>query len=311
MTPSYHTRICPNNERKLKVFYRPEMSAPANDLYSPSAFKPKLVVEDWLANAVLADAIEVQHFSPAQRSHFDAVHHPDYVDGVMGLREPNGFGTVDAAIAATFPYTVGSMVSAAKYVLSKRDEEDWRMAISPTSGFHHAGYNFGGGYCTFNGLMAAAVMVYTLGLAKRILIIDMDHHYGNGTDDIIKKLGLAYVTHITAVKSYKTADEAFGVIGRMRKMIFDRIKPDLVLYQAGADMHVDDPLGGIMTTEQMMHRDQTIIKGCSDRRIPLVWNLAGGYQRDVKGTIEPVLKLHRNTVLTCLHPKVMAMLEWS
>ncbi|MBK7005541.1 MAG: hypothetical protein IPH37_10705 [Burkholderiales bacterium] len=75
---------------------------------------------------------------------------------------------------------------------------------------------------------------------------------------------------------------------------------DLVLYQAGADIHVNDPLGGILTTEQMKQRDRTIFNGCITRRIPLVWNLAGGYQRDLNGTIAPVLSLHRNTMHQCL-----------
>jgi acetoin utilization deacetylase AcuC-like enzyme len=73
-----------------------------------------------------------------------------------------------------------------------------------------------------------------------------------------------------------------------------------VLYQAGADIHVNDPLGGLLTTDQMRQRDRSVFANCARLRLPLVWNLAGGYRRDDKGGIEPVLALHRNTLTECI-----------
>jgi acetoin utilization deacetylase AcuC-like enzyme len=66
---------------------------------------------------------------------------------------------------------------------------------------------------------------------------------------------------------------------------------DLVLYQAGADSHIDDPFGGRFTTEQFRLRDQIVFKKLSELEIPVVWNLAGGYQ----DPIEKVLSLHTIT----------------
>ena len=70
---------------------------------------------------------------------------------------------------------------------------------------------------------------------------------------------------------------------------------DLILYQAGADVHKDDPLGGVLSTEQMACRDRMVFEGARACRLPLAWNLAGGYQRDEEGTILPVLRLHEQT----------------
>ena len=74
---------------------------------------------------------------------------------------------------------------------------------------------------------------------------------------------------------------------------------DVVLYQSGADPHIDDPPGGILTTAQMVARDRTIFERLG--HLALVWNLAGGYQEVAGETeaeqIEPVLELHRETVL--------------
>ena len=284
--------------KKLPVFYRPEMSCAAATGVSPSAGKPKLAVEDWLAHPHIGPHIQIETFNPATDEILCGAHHEKYVDGVLSGELLNGFGTRDPDIAASLRYTVGSMVAAAKHVLTMRGR--YRFAVSPTSGFHHAGYRQGGGFCTFNGLMAAAIRVHTLGLAERILIIDMDGHYGDGTDDIIKTLGIDYVDHITACKSYDTANEALDCIWKQFRQLGER-HYSLVLYQAGADIHVDDPLGaGIMTEDEMIHRDYRVFAASVVNDTPVVWNLAGGYARDAQGTIEPVLKLHRNTMAQCL-----------
>lgn len=66
----------------------------------------------------------------------------------------------------------------------------------------------------------------------------------------------------------------------------------LILYQ-GADPHtVDDPLGGVMTTEEMRERDQQVFNCCKQLEMPVAFCLAGGYQRDKNGGISKVLALH-------------------
>jgi len=69
-----------------------------------------------------------------------------------------------------------------------------------------------------------------------------------------------------------------------------------LLYQAGADAHIDDPLGGWLTTAQMRQRDALVFEAALGYGIPVVWNLAGGYQRDADGGIGPVLAIHRATL---------------
>ena len=70
-----------------------------------------------------------------------------------------------------------------------------------------------------------------------------------------------------------------------------------MLYQAGADPHVNDPLGGWLTTEQLRERDARVFEAVARLGVPVVWNLAGGYQRDANDGIGPVLEIHRNTAL--------------
>ena len=280
----------------IPVFYRPEQSCDDAVRVSPSAGKPALVIADWTSDFLISSHIEVKSFEPASTEALYAAHSRAYVDGVLSCQRSNGFGTRSQNIAASLRYTTGSMIAAATHLLSN-NVAGLNVAVSPTSGFHHAAYSDGGGFCTFNGLMATAIHMHSLGLAKKILIVDMDQHYGDGTDDIIQKLGIDYVDHITANKSYRTAAQALKCC---ELSTVQQQQYDLVLYQAGADIHVNDPLGGLLTTDQMRQRDRSVFASCARLQVPLVWNLAGGYQRDDKGGIEPVLALHRNTMTECI-----------
>lgn len=283
----------------IPVFYRDEQSATSNSSFSPSAGKPALVMQDWLSNPDIAPHIEVHSFEPATLPQLYAAHSKRYVDGVLAGKFENGFGNKSLEVANSLRYTTGSLIAATEHVLRAGRELPLQCAVSPTSGFHHAGWNWGGGFCTFNGLMVAAINAYQKGLAKRILILDMDQHYGNGTDDILKHHKINYVDHVTAVKSYGTPDEALRVsFEAIMKKPYEHY--DLVIYQAGADIHVDDPLGGLLTTREMRLRDMHVFSACCMKNTPVVFTLAGGYAKGPDGSLEPVLALHRQTIIECL-----------
>ena len=276
----------------MKVFYRPEQVATSRQP-SPSALKPRLVVEDWLADPKVN--AEICTFEPVDARVISFAHDPDYVRKVLASEVDNGFGTRDADVAASLPYTTGSMVAAAEYALLHRD-----VVCSPTSGFHHAEYAHGLAYCTFNGLMVAAIAMHKAALVGRVGILDIDAHYGNGVDHIIKKQGIDWINHQSFGKNFSDAEEAGD--GEFEYWLEDKAIPslldcDLILYEAGADPHLNDPLGGLLTTEQMAWRDRVVFEQLG--HLPMVWNLAGGYQL-AKGSTEaqrrePVLALHRET----------------
>ena len=67
---------------------------------------------------------------------------------------------------------------------------------------------------------------------------------------------------------------------------------DVILYQAGADPHVNDPLGGWLTTQQLHERDRLVFEAAAELGIPAAWNLAGGYQTP----LNKVLTIHDNTM---------------
>jgi acetoin utilization deacetylase AcuC-like enzyme len=143
--------------------------------------------------------------------------------------------------------------------------------------------------------MVAAQKLHQAG-AIRVGILDLDAHYGNGTDDIIRCLGLEYVTHYT----FGGRDCADGGEDWLKRLpaILERFRGCCVLlYQAGADPHVHDPLGGILTTAQMYERDACVFTTMKKIGVPVAWNLAGGYQKP----LSRVLDLHDNTFRACLN----------
>ena len=175
----------------MKVFYRSEQTARNISTFSPSAEKPTQVVRDWLQRGLIQES-DVLSFEPVTRTDLKRAHDAAFVDGVLDLSIDNGFGNRNAQVAASLPYTSGSLLAAARHALEYREN-----VCSPTSGFHHAGYNSAEGFCTFNGLMVTALALLEQGAVRSIGILDCDVHYGNGTDDIVKRLGVQGIRHHT------------------------------------------------------------------------------------------------------------------
>lgn len=280
--------------KQIPVFYNPKMVASAGS-YSPSAGKAAPVVNEFTR---LGLPVCLVQSGPARAEHLKIAHDAAYVDGVMLGLADNGFGNRRTEVADALPYQVGSLLDACLFVASA-DKRSHPVACSPSSGFHHAHFSRAQGFCTFNGLVISAMVLLQLGLARRVGIFDCDFHYGDGTDDILQRLRLTNrIEHFTAggdASSRHPRTFLRGLSTKLKAMA----GCDLVIYQAGADMHADDPLGGLLNTQQMAERDRLVFWTAHTYRIPLVWNLAGGYQRDELGTIKPVLDLHAQTMKQC------------
>jgi acetoin utilization deacetylase AcuC-like enzyme len=264
----------------MKVFYDPRQTVANNPSFSPSAGKPALVVESWQKKF----PVEIMDVEPVTADQLKLVHKPAYVDDILSCRLNNGFDNRLPEIAESLKWTNGSFLSAAVYAA-----ENKISTVSPTSGFHHAEWDKAIGFCTFNGLALAAHGLMQLGLANKIAIADLDCHYGNGTDDIIKKLGIGYIKHYTYGKRAMGWDALSLNFDKIIERLIDGC--DILFYQAGADPHEEDPYGGYLTTQQLKLRDRIVFVEAKRAGIPVVWNLAGGYQTP----IEKVLEIHDNT----------------
>lgn len=275
--------------QSLKVFYSEDMVSDSGVRTSPSDRKPKAV-----SDALRASSWPIELVAPEPTAISDVcrVHDPAFVDDVLALRRPNGFGSLSESVARSVLYTCGACYGSSLVALTEG------ISASLTSGFHHAGPGVVRGYCTFNGLMVTAAQLLAEARLERVAIIDCDYHYGNGTQAIIDAQALGdRVLHVSFGETYRRpeqADDYLAAVGGLRAR-FEAFRPQLILYQAGADPHIDDPLGGLLTTEQMRERDRTLLELARKLGIPLTWNLAGGYQIESDGSIPRVVRLHLNT----------------
>lgn len=271
----------------IPVFYSEHMLA-ETDSFSPSASKPRQVLAAWRKEGL---PIAVHPFAPASELDLCLAHDAVYVDGVLSGKLVNGFGDTSPEVARSLPYTTGAMIAAARASLTAG------CTCAPVSGFHHARYDSAGAYCTFNGLVITAQKLLAEGLVQRVLILDCDMHYGDGTDQILERLGVGEsVTNATFGRWFHQPSQASAYLQRLRETAARFDSYDLVLYQAGADVHVDDPLGGVLTTEQMIERDRIVFDAARTSDTPIAWDLAGGYQEP----LGKVVDLHVNTLRECV-----------
>jgi acetoin utilization deacetylase AcuC-like enzyme len=273
----------------LKVFYSLDMVSNAGRGISPSDRKP---LEVSFALGKTAWPLEMVAPEPTALEDICRVHESDFVADVLELRRASGFGSISASVARSLPFTCGAFYDASVTALSEG------ISASLSSGFHHAGPSASRGFCTFNGLMIAAARLLHERRAARLAIIDCDYHYGDGTQAIIDSMALAdRVLHVSLGQTYKRPEQAAAYLARVLSLraTLSEFRPDIVLYQAGADTHIDDPLGGLLTTEQMRERDRTMFAIARELSIPITWNLAGGYQMERDGSIPRVVQLHLNT----------------
>lgn len=193
------------------------------------------------------------------------------------------------------------------------------IAGNLASGFHHAHGPHGEGFCTFNGLVVALERARAEGKIRRGFVLDMDLHYGNGTASLLAtrpdffglsiygnwyKKNLAY-RDVTAERAEDTVNSwsvpvpagsdgaaYLAILEQHLGPALERSRPDVILYQAGADPYREDPYSPLdLGHEDLMARDERVFRAARDAGIPILWVLAGGYTKDVRKVVE----VHVNT----------------
>lgn len=178
------------------------------------------------------------------------------------------------------------------------------IAANVGQGFHHAKPERGWHFCTFNGLALVAQEFPD----HRIFVLDCDEHCGDGTAEFTKRLPNLFNFSINGTdwgmhqadrsicRHLKPVKDDFTPYRKALEKAFESIrswKPDLIIYQAGADPHEHDPLGKLgMTTEHLLERDRMVFHFCKSEGIPVLFVLAGGYQTPIE---EKLVPLHLNT----------------
>ncbi|HVH34213.1 MAG TPA: histone deacetylase [Tahibacter sp.] len=185
-----------------------------------------------------------------------------------------------------------------------------RIAVNLAGGTHHAFADHGAGYCVFNDSIVAARHVQALGLARRVLVIDLDVHQGNGTAAIARDDPSIYTFSMHGARNYPAVKEAgdldvelpdgcddadyLAALAQHLPRALAAAQADAAIYLAGADPYRDDRLGRLALSKAgLAARDALVLDTCVRHDLPLAISMAGGYAADVADIVD----IHCATVL--------------
>lgn len=248
--------------------------------YSKSPLKPELLAR----RIALDEAFEIQGgFAPMSVDDLKLTHDPAHIDALMVGATRNGFGNRSIKEMHAIRYTAGNLLAAARH--------PGDVAWSLTSGFHHAHADECGGFCTVEALTLVAELMHEEGRI-RTLIVDEDAHYGDGCVAQIDHNGMhEYCGYLQSRHTHRAASVDLNAYREQLESVIRRDRPNLMLYQAGADNWICDPLGGWLTMAEMYQRDIITLELAKRHGVKVVVNLAGGYAENYEDT----LRIHMNT----------------
>jgi acetoin utilization deacetylase AcuC-like enzyme len=244
---------------------------------------------------------------PALRQQLLRVHTDRYLDDLeqcrWTARTMQAELPLDPKIIDMFVLACGGTIRAAELAIQDG------AAVHLGGGFHHAFSERAEGFCYLNDL-AVAIREMQGRAIQRAMVIDCDLHQGNGTarifqDDVSVFTFSMHQLHLYPVKEKSdldinldkgTDDETYLKLMQSHiPKLLDEFKPDLIVYQAGADPYEYDQLGNLMLTiAGLMERDRLVFHWAQERDIPIAATLGGGYAENTMDTVT----IHVNTGLT-------------
>ncbi len=178
-----------------------------------------------------------------------------------------------------------------------------KIAFNVAGGTHHAGTNWGEGFCLLNDQSIAANYLLNNNLSKSILIIDLDVHQGNGTAQIFKYEPRVFTFSMHGDKNFPfrkeksdldipladgvSDDEYLDILQETLPRLISRHQPDFVFYLAGVDILGTDKLGKLsLSKEACKSRDSFVFKQCIEHNIPVQVSMGGGYSPQIKDIVD-------------------------
>ena len=200
----------------------------------------------------------------------------------------------------------GGSVRAALFAL------EYGISLNIAGGTHHAFTDRGEGFCLLNDIALASRYLQNEGLAKNILVIDLDVHQGNGTAQIFKDDPSVFTFSIHTAKNYPhrkeksdmdielpdgTGDEEYLTqLDLALENILKKFHPDFIMYQCGVDVLETDKLGRLgMSIEGVKMRDKKVLNLAKELKLPIMCSMGGGYSEKISHIIEAHAQVYRLT----------------
>jgi acetoin utilization deacetylase AcuC-like enzyme len=177
------------------------------------------------------------------------------------------------------------------------------LAFNVAGGTHHAGSNWGEGFCLLNDQAIAAKYLLDIKLSKRILIIDLDVHQGNGTAEIFLNQPNVFTFSMHGDKNFPFRKEQsdldvplpndmkgkayLELLNDKLPKVIKRFQPDFVFYLSGVDVLATDKLGKLnLSKSDCVERDRIVFNYCKAHNLPVQVSMGGGYSTEIKDIVD-------------------------
>ena len=236
-----------------------------------------------------------------------AVHDPEYYYDLLNIKIPSkaarkiGFPLTEDLVERERIIADGTM-KACEFALENG------IAMNIAGGTHHAYTNRGEAFCMLNDQAIGARYLQAKNLAKKILIVDLDVHQGNGTAEIFKNDSSVFTFSMHGASNYPfkkeisdldialekgTGDTSYlSILKETLPKLIREQKPDFIFYLSGVDVIATDKLGTLgMTIQGCKERDAFVLQTCHKLQVPVQCSMGGGYSPDIKVIVDA----HANT----------------
>lgn len=295
----------------LKIAHHPAYILPLPEKHRFPMLKYELIPAQLLYEGIVtADSF----FEPSLASfeHACLAHDPSYVQALFDLR-------IDPKMVRRIGFPLSQeLVDRERYILDGTKQAalfalQYGISFNAAGGTHHAGYDYGEGFCLMNDQAVAAQFLLREGLANRILIIDLDVHQGNGTAHIFKNSDAVFTFSMHGDKNFPfikeqssldiplqdgvSDEEYLTILAKVLPQLFGEVQPDFVFYQAGVDIVLTDKLGKLKVSQEgCKQRDIKVLSTCRALNVPVQVSMGGGYSVHIKDIINAHAQTYKAAV---------------
>ncbi|WP_019948935.1 histone deacetylase family protein [Hymenobacter aerophilus] len=177
------------------------------------------------------------------------------------------------------------------------------VGLNLAGGTHHAFRDRGEGFCVLNDVAIAAAYLLHHGLARQVLVVDLDVHQGDGTASIFAGEPRVFTFSMHAGANYPLRKEqsdldvalALGTgdaeylraLADTLPRLLAQVQPDFVFYVAGVDVLATDKLGKLaLTPAGCRLRDEYVLGLCYQHQLPVVVSMGGGYSERLADIVD-------------------------
>ncbi|WP_127137129.1 histone deacetylase [Flagellimonas oceanensis] len=290
----------------LKIAYHPIYKHPLPEGHRFPMIKYELLPQQLLYEGTCT---EDNFFEPSfpEDHHILAAHDKIYYQNLMSLelskREARkiGFPLSDELVQRERIIADGT-IKGCHFALEQG------IAMNIAGGTHHAYSDRGEAFCMLNDQAIGARYLLNHELAKKILIVDLDVHQGNGTAEIFETDHSVFTFSMHGKGNYPfkkevsdldiplekgtTDQEYLSILKKTLPALLERVQPDFIFYLCGVDVLETDKLGTLsMALDGCKERDRFVLQSCYDAKIPVQCSMGGGYSPEIRIIVEA----HANT----------------